>query len=476
MRGRLGVVALAGVLGGCSLLGLTDVPPQGECDRCEELNLIDLPPDCMSWQCGPDNLCVVDLVDQDGDGAPFPRCALDERPADCDDEDGQNRPGNAEVCDARTNDCDEQIDEGIELRLETVFPSAIESVAWARQPGEPSDTLFASARLAQGRLLLVQPDAPFEHPLQPVPAASSGTALAVFGEERAVVYTDFECGQLRVLRWAETVSAASMPLPRALGCDPAQPAQGPSLELDSERRGLTVAQVGARATCEASGGGALSAALIVRPAVDWESASEALSIGMHEGLGPAALLASEPFGFVVAHVEAEVLRLTAVEVNASDLSLSARELHSEACGAACGRVALASTVVDEVTQVAVAFQAGGCAEPQVRLRRFAVSGDALAALADTEVVADAATRRIALAGRPEAPSWAVAWADEEAVRVARPSESPIAELVVPTPGRVEQAMDLAYGDRVSLALFEPNTRELARTDLACPARVEPAED
>ena len=102
---------LALLLSGCTALGLTDVPPQGPCRDCEELNLIEPPAECESWRCGDEGVCVVDLIDRDGDGAPLARCALDERPADCDDGDADPRPGAAEVCDGRDNDCDERTDE-----------------------------------------------------------------------------------------------------------------------------------------------------------------------------------------------------------------------------------------------------------------------------------------------------------------------------------------------------------------------------
>ncbi|MFK7992264.1 MAG: putative metal-binding motif-containing protein [Sandaracinaceae bacterium] len=463
-------------LGGCSLLGLTDVPPQGECDRCEELNLIELPPDCMSWQCGADNMCVVDLIDQDGDGAPFERCALDERPADCDDLDGANTPGNAEECDARSNDCDEAIDEGLEL-VPTVLASTGElaGVSWARI----AEGRFVAAGFTTERSMsLVEADDPMQIRPVPLPALGASTSVAAFGEERAVLYAGSECGAMRVLRWGRDVTvAASDALPRFGGCNGDNPMVAPVLALDSERRGLALSQTETRETCVASGGGRLFASLITRDDMDWNPEPAALPLGRHDGLGPPALLALDELDFVVARVEAETLHLTQVEVSAADLSLTARELHSEPCGASCGFVSLASAVIEGVRQLGLAFRAGGCADGELRLLRFTVDGTTVTRIDEALSLASGDPSRVALAARPEAPSWAVAWSDAGSVQVERaPSEAPIAAISVPTVGRVEEAMSLAYSDAMSIAVYDPNTPALTAASLDCPPREEPAEE
>ena len=103
---------LALLTSGCSALGLTDGLDQEGCTSCADLNAIDPPPACMSWQC-IDGFCALDVEDLDEDGVPSAMCVPDDVPSDCDEADPEIGESFDEACDGKDNDCDERVDESL---------------------------------------------------------------------------------------------------------------------------------------------------------------------------------------------------------------------------------------------------------------------------------------------------------------------------------------------------------------------------
>lgn len=137
------LVLVSGALGGCSLLGLFDLPPAERCTTngdCRALISLDGADPCAGFACLSGACLPVAYRDLDGDGFSPEGCAppppIDGRggaSGDCNDDDATTYPQAVEVCDLRDNDCDGRPDQGA---LELVDPLVVQAASSAaRVPG-----------------------------------------------------------------------------------------------------------------------------------------------------------------------------------------------------------------------------------------------------------------------------------------------------------------------------------------------------
>lgn len=134
-------------------MGLTDDIGVASCVEepaafCDELN--DLYPsgeECLRWACDEAaDRCALLGADEDGDGAPPPRCAEPGQEADCDDLDPERTPRADEVCDGVDNDCNGVVDD----EAFTVVRSSLGGIT-----GSPNVESVAFAPHNDGRTLSV---------------------------------------------------------------------------------------------------------------------------------------------------------------------------------------------------------------------------------------------------------------------------------------------------------------------------------
>ncbi len=465
MRARL-VAAVAGLaLCACSALGLTDVTPQEQgCRDCTELNLVDPPPACMSWQCDRVNqVCVLDTEDLDDDDAQSAACVLEGEP-DCDDLDPRNAPGLGECLDGQDNDCDEAIDEELFARVQVGGARAdVGPLAWTSDGAiglfvTPSP--LALSTWSGGAVAALTGDPPVGSNITSVAAARLN---ATRPDELLVAYDSVAnlCPRVTVGRAAMGVfsemtdAAAGLPkLGSGQRCpDATTRVFAPSVAHDGERDAVALWLEGDadREACgaEASPVGAIQ--LEVTPAVA-PVGTDPVAIGSQGGLGGVPVVAIGASTFVAALTsasgEVQLLRLTA----GASLEAAAH-LHTEtACGAGCGRAALS---VRE-GELGLAYRAGGCDDAEIRVRRFAIDGADLRPIGDTIAIDAGDVSRLALA--PIASGWAVAWSEGRALRYAEIGAggvSPIA-LAYEQTAAVTTPLGLEGGEDVVLRSYDAN--------------------
>lgn len=174
---------MAGLLHGCSLLGLSDGLERASCDGpdfCADLNTLAPTNDaCLAWTCGPQGVCEVLPLDEDGDGAPAMGCEPDGVDPDCDDQSALRAPLLEELCDTLDNDCDELIDEGAGFPIGT--PTTLLPVTAGVTPGQISYLPRAGDAVAVSYLARSPgPAGPIEVDVLQFPNSSAGaSALAV---------------------------------------------------------------------------------------------------------------------------------------------------------------------------------------------------------------------------------------------------------------------------------------------------------
>ncbi|MGE0784412.1 MAG: hypothetical protein AB7S26_01900 [Sandaracinaceae bacterium] len=412
----------------CSALGLDDVPEQEQgCRRCTELNFIDIPPECMSWQCADpsdpaSSMCVLDLEDADEDGAPSAQCVV-EGEGDCDDRDSANRPRGAgepgECLDGQDNDCDEAIDEAL-----FAVDVELEGLRDAGGFGWSSDGELAAYRgAAAGTLRLLDRDGSAA-PVTLTGAASganpTSTAVARTDDGVVVAYTPRNgCGRVVAGVVSGTaLRSGSVPedagLPTSAACAPTGEVRAPVVSYDGAGD-LLVGWLEGSADREVCG--APASAVVVSPAQLTANSvtgrASPLVAGEHLGIGGVAMTAIDDNVFIVASVDpGGGVTLSRVTVGVSpDVMIEER---IEGCGAGCGRVAFAS----QGTALVLAMRAGDCDDAAIRLVRFDTAGGALTRVDETPIEIDAGdVGRLAVG--PDAGGWSVAWSEGATLFYAR---------------------------------------------------------
>ncbi|MEC7521572.1 MAG: putative metal-binding motif-containing protein [Myxococcota bacterium] len=415
---------------GCSALGLTDGLDQEGCTSCADLNAIDPPPACMSWQC-IDGFCALDVEDLDEDGVPSAMCVPDDVPSDCDEADPEIGESFDEACDGKDNDCDERVDESLFRR--EVYAELPDVEALSLAPHDSGLSAIFARRSAEDGLRVLRrfrTDDPVEH-IETIaedyaaPIVARDTALAAEDDDSGVLEVAFvprggSCPRALAGRWRAGDPLALIDQHR-VDTDVGLPKLGGSCPGDTSPVGdLAVASVRDAAlllwrevdagppTCPSTRSPV--GALLLRDGVQGaptglgESVGPPVVIGLDESRGLAALPTD---GAIELHLVTIDIRLGIV-----DVALVA----SEPCeGEACVDLSLARWVSRDGSRVGLAYRTGGCGDAAVRLRRWdPETWEALDA-SPLEVTEAGAIGRVALAARAEGGGWGVAWATEATV-------------------------------------------------------------
>lgn len=426
------LAALALLATGCTSLGLTDVPPQeAGCRSCGELNLIDPPPQCQSWQCADpeareESVCVLDVQDLDEDGVPAAGCVL-RGPRDCDDTDPANAErgdGEVDEClDGQDNDCDDAVDEALFVReLTDAVPRAgLDALSWTadgtvavfREGGALELLEGTAVRALDGPVLVgADPDA--------TALASIGTGLLLAYRPSGVACPRIVVGAIVGAGLDAPAGHPDVGLPKiGGGCEVANDTVvgWPALAWDGTEDAVALWLEGDadRTSCGAPGSAVAVAQLAVGAGAP-RATSSAVELGTHGGLGGVPLLATGDDELLAAIVTpsgtVELRRLLAGD----PFTVQETPLHVEpTCGAGCGWAALAS---GPGSTLALAFRAGGCDDAEIRVRRFAVDAGAVTPLDAEPVVIEAGSpSHLAIAAVDD--GWALTWLEGPELRFAQ---------------------------------------------------------
>lgn len=421
-------LALLGVVSGCSALGLSDDLDRAPCDACEELNTLEPPPACMSWQCTtPDDpmngICALDLIDEDGDDAPSMECATPERPADCDDADPANGPETSEGCDLADNDCDGSIDEdALTIASAVLVEANVSALSFSGTSGEVVAAYRNADGLEVARLGLDGTDAPAS---TLGGAATAGqpiqTAVAPLGAGWAVAYSAGSgCSRVVLGVWdgsGETLIAeeghAAVGIGKTAGACPDDTSEvgSPAVAATSEDQALT-AFLSQRASREC-GDPAADVGLVVSQrngGAFSESSVVATVAGRSIDAAPPSLVAvSRSFGYLLAFADDGGIGVHRVSVDGETLLIRVDELYREECSGPCGDASL--TVAGD--EVGLAFRLGECdgdATAQLRVLALDEGAETLSASGPLRVGESAVGLRRPVAARRTNPEeWVLAW-------------------------------------------------------------------
>lgn len=495
------IIVSALLASACSALGLSDGLEQSQCLRCEELNAVEPPGDCQSWQCSDraddaNGMCIIDLIDADGDGAPPAECATPERPADCDDAAPTNTPGGTEICELTDNDCDGLIDEDA-LSVSTasvVTVGALSAMAFA-----PGDLESGAAYRAGGELVAVT--LPFDG-AAPAAATLAGaamssnveaTAIAPSGTDWAIAYADGSgCSRIVLGAWdggGPTLEAVAghrtVGLPKSGGVCPADPsAVGHPAVASVTPRQVLVAHLGVAGSRDC-GAAAASVGLVVAQRTGSsgpytsERAAPVLATESTDAIAPALIAVDPTFGYLLAYPEpGGTIGLYRIVVDGMTLDVSVTEAQREACDGECGDVAL-RRVGDEI---ALTYRRGGCDGGAAVLARFAIAGDALV-VGERFTGPDVANLRFPVAARRSAPDeWVLAWTVtsgmERGLTAARisPDGTMVGETITLVTAATPQPGALLAGtgmDGIRGFLFDPSEGAIVRGAAECLAEIAP---
>ena len=435
------LVALALSLGACSALGLSDGLDEREpCRACEELNAIEPPGECYSWQCNNRvqpgaGVCVVDLQDEDADGSPDAMCALDEREPDCADADANNGWLIGETCDLVDNDCDGAVDENSLAVARTELASAEEVRGLSFARGDSG--VVGVYRAAQGALVVST---------LPLLGASASTSrltaatnpdpreavLARTGTDWAVALTPTSgCSRIALGAWPGTGTRFEAPaahfsvgLPKVGGdCESGDtsPVGAPAIASASPQQVL----LAYLADASTRGCDAVPAAAEVAVVAAQRSSNEGAFVGTDQlspsavrvgdsvdSAPPAVLAIGGAYGYLVAFPEAdEAVALYRAQVDASTRAITVTAAgFREPCEGPCGDVALASFTVAGETQVALSYRRGTCDSSRAALRRLQLEGTTWSAIGEVFESASAPGLRYPTTSRRTAPDeWVLGW-------------------------------------------------------------------
>jgi len=457
MSRALFLVALLGT--GCSALGLTDGLDQEGCTSCADLNAIDPPPACMSWQC-IDGLCALDVEDLDEDGVPSARCVPEDVPSDCDEADPTNGEGFEEACDGQDNDCDERVDEDVLVaarraeteRIEALSHCATDSGFYTVFRQGPAGSGLRLSRGGTSEPTVVDQDAAAG--ANPIETACSGSGGGI--EVDIAFVPSGGCPRMVAGTWR-------FGSPMSLSGDAMRglPKLGGSCPDDTSPVGsIAMASTGGRT-------------LVVFRASDAPRdacpAPEA-SVGAAFGFSPAALEVGRSVGapaavrlgdrYVVAFAGRGGVELH--EVLDTGGELTARLLSTEPCaGDGCHSVALArsSDPLLGAHRLGLAWREGACGDGAVRFRRWDATAEGLTPVDDApiELAASGAIGPLAVVARRE-DLWGVAWSTSDDVRVQTIREDGlgVGPLTVPTSAPVTEPIGLYWShDDPQLAFRDP---------------------
>ncbi len=486
MRGLATTISLwaAVLLGGCSALGLTDGLDQAQgCGDCAELNALEPPPDCMSWECSDlENptlgRCVIDLLDADDDGAPDMRCAIDERPPDCDDDDDRVSPTLPEVCDGRDNDCDGLVDEELDYSEEVLAEGRFDGVSWARGEAGVAGAYFDRQTLLH--IVDGSGDRMVSNQMRPNPSSVLGAAGADF----AVGVIQSVCPSYVTGAWGTDDAMVAVDATHAMDGVPSSIAcAGASTWVESAAivgRGPTVFVTafvhgdGATDACgEMVGGSALVAALRRDPGGAPTPAGDATRAGVHAGIGEPALLDLGDLGVLLALVGTSSIELHRLTLQFTDPAPVRAALALEIpCEGTCGHLSLAA-LPGQPGVVGVAYRDGTCAAPEVRFVRVRVEAGSVTAMDPSPLNLGAGDiRRVSVAARAASPSWLVAWADGQRLRGQRLAAEPVGEPLefLRSAGFFVEPLLVDYDDaRATVYAYDANAERLVAQSAACPA-------
>lgn len=418
------------LLGGCSALGLTDGLEQEGCTSCADLNAVDPPPACMSWQC-IDGFCALDVEDLDEDGVPSRMCIPEGEPYDCDEADPEIAQTFEESCDGKDNDCDETVDEDL-FRLAR-YPELPDVEALSLAPHDEGLAAVFTRSSAEDGLRVLRRFRT-DDPIEPIETIAEDYAAPIVARQTALGAEDDDSGGLDVAfvprggscpralvgRWRAGDPLALSDRHR-VATDIGLPKLGGSCPDDATPVGdLALASVGDAAlllwrevdagppSCPSTPSAV--GALLLRDGVQGSPTRLAESLGPPDviPLGTGRALAALPVDGAV--------DLYALTLNSRMGITSVERVASEPCeGDACVDLSLARWESREGARVGLAYRTGGCGDAAVRLRRWdPESWEALDA-APIEVTGAGAIGRVALAARTEGGGWGVAWATASTV-------------------------------------------------------------
>lgn len=450
----------ASILGGCSLMGLSDgLDKQASCNAkadCASLEEISPTGDCEEWACNrTTNLCEVLADDGDDDGYPSAECAKNGDLEDCDDTDDARYPKNDELCDGVDNDCDSSVDEellvaGGPMRVVALSEDAATHVSMAVISGEDTVAIsYTDGNTHTGAPKVAFPSAATVATAKTFGYAATEDAIDVqavrdiaitpLGNDFATaVVPDAPCQ--RVVTGLVTSANANAPVdntfffagvPKATGvCDGDTDAvSDPNLSAEGNNVLVTwVARNDAfNATvdweCSSTPEANVYANLVVKASGRLESTgNQAVLLGTSTSPTPPAVLAIEDFGWLVAFDNGagegvsvfEIIEDNGVlEVNAEPVL----EIMEE------GRVSDVKLVAGEVTEnqvsVGLAFKGGCLTSATIHAATFTIkrNNGAIGDVVDTRVFDLEGVRperpSLAWQGTPEGygsdMGWLVAW-------------------------------------------------------------------
>ena len=480
---------------------------QESCRECEELNAIDDPGMCRSWQCSrremSEGVCVVDLRDTDGDGSPDPECALDDREPDCDEDNPVNGWLLPEACDLVDNDCDGTIDEGqlTAQRANLLTANDVDALAFARGDMEVAAAYESGFNLVAATLPVVGSGAN-AHTLSagdnPDPR---GVAITRTGTDWAVAFAPRPgCSRIVLGAWPGTGTTFLVPpdhlqsgLPKVTGtCTSGDvtPAGFPAIASTNPGQVLVafLADGGPNdmrqeRPCEPPPVDVLLVATQrdTSPGAFDRPSAMATSIGQSVDPGPPAVLAlDEARGYLVAFPTPDnQIVIVQAQVDASTSAVTAVERLREPCGGVCGDVRIALESVSGQEHVALTYRRGVCTDAAAVLRVFRLDANVLTAVGDARVFATGPSVRYPTATRRADPAeWLLAWVVNagvnRTVRVARADDLlvPIGEplTVLQTTGTFGTRLAVAGSDAAGgLAAFayDRDARQFTRAAAGC---------
>lgn len=485
---------------GCSALGLDDdLRVQAMCgvemSTCSDLDVIEPQGACLAWRCSDRvdpaaGVCIVDLLDRDGDGSPAPECATPDRAGDCDDDAPTNGPNLVESCDRRDNDCDMRIDEGVMRVSVADLPTAagvLRLISYGQTQVNMAMAYRSGARLAV--TLSGESDAGSTQTLRGAAENSNpvATAITSLGDDWAIAFTQGSgCSRLQLGVWNGAdpnfhVDSAfldsGMPKPTGSCPDDASPVGIPVVASLSRQQAL-VAVVGdeGRDSCSPVNG-PVNLVVAQRPfgasgPFDSMQAVDSGLRGIQARIGLAAI--SADFGYLLAVVEADGIGLHRVTVDGGSLLPTLTRLERIPCVEGCAEVSLVGL---SPTRAALSYRDGSCERALARGREIEVLDGSIRLGLDLSTIAIDGVRNpvLTLSSAPE--EWTLAWSvtrgdeSERGVRAQRyspagePQGPPSIISMVSTGESI--AIQGGVGARSSTVYFYETGSGLSRASLAC---------